>query len=257
MVLEQILAENRKQLEIRKKAVPLSELKTAVRIATPPLDFFSALNGKGIRLIAEVKKASPSRGIIRHDFNPIDIAGIYARNGAAAISVLTETKYFQGNLEYLKDIKISLENKLPLLRKDFIDDPFQVYESRANGADAILLIVAILEQERLKELFRLSNELGMRCLVEVHDEDEVQIALNIGAGIIGINNRDLKTFNVDIAVTERLRSMIPPGKIVVSESGIKNRNDIEKLQRWGINAVLIGESLMAATDIGAKMRELL
>jgi len=258
MILERIVADSRAELEARKQAVPLSEMKRLARAQASPLDFASALCGDHIRLITEVKKASPSRGVIRADFDPVEIARNYANNGASAISVLTETKYFQGSLNYLKDIRDALgNNRPPLLRKDFIYDPYQVYESRAYGADALLLIVAILTPPKLVTLLRLSHDLGMSCLVEVHDEDELEIALENEARITGINNRDLKTFIVDIAVTERLQPLIPPNRIVVSESGIKTRNDIAKLEKLGVNAVLIGETLMSAPNIGAKMRELL
>ena len=258
MILEQIVADNLAELEARKSSLPLAELQRIALAQPPPLDFASALRGNRISLIAEVKKASPSRGIIRPDFNPVEIARTYASNGASAISVLTETRYFQGSLDYLKDIKKALGNKRPpLLRKDFIDDPYQVYESRAYGADSLLLIVAILTPERLGELLGLSHELGMSCLVEVHNEAELEIALKSGARIIGINNRDLNTFTVDLATTERLRPLIPPDRIVVSESGIKDRNDVEKLRKWGVDAVLVGESLMSAPDIAAKIKELL
>jgi indole-3-glycerol phosphate synthase len=188
----------------------------------------------------------------------VGIARTYASNGASAISVLTEATHFQGNLSHLREIRDALGNKRPpLLRKDFLYDPYQIYESRAYGADSLLLIVAILTPGKLAGLSRLSHELGMGCLVEVHNEAELEIALGSGAGIIGINNRDLKTFAVDITITERLRCLIPSDRIVVSESGIKSRNDIEKLEKWGVDAVLIGEALMSAPDIGAKMKELL
>ena len=257
MILHQIVADNRLELESRKRVTPLAELQRAALGQSPPLDFASALRGDRIQLIAEVKKASPSRGIIRPDFNPVEIARTYAGNGASAISVLTEAKYFQGSLNHLRDIRSALGNKLPLLRKDFLYDPYHIYESRAYGADSLLLIVAILTPERLNELIGLSRELGMSCLVEVHNEAELEIALRCQSRIIGINNRDLSTFTVDLATTERLRPLIPPGRIVVSESGIKDRGDMEKLKRWGVDAVLIGESLMSATDIVAKMEELL
>ena len=222
----------------------------------PPIDFAAALKGNGISLIAEIKKASPSKGLIRSDFRPAEIAKIYSDNGASAISVLTEPRHFQGSLEYLKEIRNALGNKaLPLLRKDFICDPYQIYESRANRADSLLLIVAILEPAKLRELLGISGELNMCPLVEVHNEAETEIALNSDAEIIGINNRDLTTFAVDTGTTERLRPLIPPERIVVSESGIEGRNDIEKLKKSGIHAVLIGESLMKATDIAAKMKE--
>jgi len=258
MILDRIVADNKVELEARKQSLPLVELKRLALGQPVPIDFASVLRGDRIQIITEVKKASPSRGIIRSDFDPVEIARTYASNGASAISVLTESKYFQGNLDYLRDIRDALGNKgLPLLRKDFIHDSYQVYESRAYGADAILLIVAILTPEALNEMMRLSRELGMSCLVEVHNEAELEIALKSQAGIIGINNRDLKTFDVDLATTERLRPVIPSDRIVVSESGIKERSDLEKLKKWGVDAVLIGESLMAAPDIAAKMRELL
>lgn len=258
MILDQIVTDNRQELEARKRAVPLEELQGLVRVQSLPLNFASALRGERIRLIAEVKKASPSKGIIRHDFHPVEIARIYASNGASAISVLTEGLYFQGSLNYLRKVRNILGDKRPpLLRKDFLYDPYQIYESRAYGADSLLLIVAILTPGKLTELIGLSHKLGMDCLVEVHNEDELEIALGSGAGIIGINNRDLKTFAVDIATTERLRRLIPPDRIVVSESGIKSRGDIEKLEGWDVDAVLVGETLMSAPDIGKKIKELL
>jgi len=257
MILDKIVKDNLEELEARKRRLPLAELKRVVQEQPPPLDFTSALCGDQLRLIAEVKKASPSRGIIRPDFDPVAIARIYASNSVAAISVLTESKYFQGSLNHLKDIRNALGDKRPpLLRKDFITDPYQVYESRAYGADSLLLIVAILSPRKLEELLELSHELGMSCLVEVHNEIELEIALRSKAKIIGINNRDLKTFTVDITTTERLRPLIPKDKIVVSESGIKNRRDTEKLRQWGVDAVLIGESLMSASDITARIKEL-
>ena len=258
MILEQIVADNRLELEARKRAVPLAELQRLALAQSPPLDLASALSGGSIQFIAEVKKASPSKGIICPDFNPVGIARTYASNGASAISVLTEATHFQGSLSHLREIRDALGNKRPpLLRKDFIYDSYQIYESRAYGADSLLLIVAILTPGKLAGLSRLSHELGMSCLVEVHNEVELEIALGSGAGIIGINNRDLKTFTVDITITERLRCLIPSDRIVVSESGIESRNDIEKLEKWGVDAVLIGEALMSAPDIGAKMKELL
>jgi indole-3-glycerol phosphate synthase len=258
MILDQIVADNSLELEARKRSFPLEELRRVALEQPPPLDFASALRGERAQLIAEVKKASPSRGIIRSDFNPAELAQTYASNGASAISVLTEARYFQGSLNHLKSIREALGDKrLPLLRKDFIHDRYQVYESRAYGADSLLLIVAILNPEKLQELLRLSHELGMDCLVEVHDEAELKIALNSGARVIGINNRDLSTFDVDLTTTKRLRPLIPQDRIVVSESGIKNRDDMEKLREWHVDAVLIGESLISASNIAAKMKELL
>lgn len=257
MILDDIVADKIPEVEKRRRELPLEELKTQVREQSPALDFASALKGDRIQLIAEVKKASPSRGIIRQDFSPVDIALTYASNGAAAISVLTDEKYFMGSLDYLRIIRKALDIPVPLLRKDFILDEYQVYEARIAGADAILLIVAILEPEKISELLELSHKLGMKCLVETHNEYECEVAIDSGAQIIGINNRDLKTFEVDIETTARLREMIPPDKIIVSESGIRNRNDIERLKNWNVDAVLIGESLMASTDIVAAMREFL
>ena len=258
MILDKIMKDKLDELEATKAKVPLAELQGMLSGQPSPLDFARAIKGEGIQIIAEVKKASPSRGVICRNFDPVALAKTYAGNGAAAISVLTEAKYFQGSLDYLREIGDALGSKrAPLLRKDFICDSYQVYESRAYGADALLLIVAVLEPEQLKELLGLGRQLGMGCLVEVHDEDELGIAQEAGAGIIGINNRDLSTFDVDLGVTKRLRSLIPPDNIVVSESGIKGRGDMERLKEWGVDAVLVGEFLVSADDIPAKMKELM
>lgn len=253
-MLDKIVADKKEELKQRKKAVPFSELELRIAHRAGTLDFAAALKRDGVSIIAEVKKASPSKGVLCHDFNPVALARTYADNGAAAISVLTESKYFQGSIEHLVEIREAVE--IPLFRKDFIFDPYQVYESRAYGADALLLIVAILEQEQLDELSTLSHELGLNCLVEVHNESEVDRALRSGARIIGINNRDLKTFQVDIGTTQRLRPLIPEDRIVVSESGISSRRDIDNLKSWGIDAALVGEALLTSDDIAAKMREL-
>lgn len=258
MILKEIVNDTMLEIENRRRHLPLKKLEKMALEQPPPLDLASALRGDSVKLIAEIKKASPSRGIIRHDFDLLEIAQTYASNGAAAISVLTETKYFQGNLDYIKQIGDALGDKrIPLLRKDFILDPYQIYQSRAYGVDSLLLIVSILEPGELRELLSLSHQLGMKCLVEVHNEDELEIALGSGAGIIGINNRDLSTFKVDIATTERLRPLIPSDRIVISESGIRNGHDMEKLKEWGVNAALIGEALMTSTDIAKKMKEFL
>ena len=258
MILDEIVANKRIEIETLKRTLPLAEIKYLVQKQPPPKDFAMALKGDDIRLIAEVKKASPSRGLICADFDALKIAAIYAANGVSAISVLTESKYFQGSLNDLHNIaRVLGKNRPPLLRKDFIFDPYQVYEARGFGADAILLIVATLTSGQLNELLTLSHALGMKCLVEVHNEKELNTALDSQAGIIGINNRDLKTFGVDITVTKLLCKRVPQDKIVVSESGIKTRADIEKLREWGIHAVLIGEALVTAPDIAARIRELL
>ena len=258
MILDKIIADNLPLLEARKRELPLERLQELVLAEkSSPLDLEASLRGEQIKLITEVKKASPSKGIIRADFDPVTIATTYVRGGAAAISVLTENRYFLGSLEYLKQIRVALgAKKLPLLRKDFIHDPYQVYESRFHEADAILLIVAILPENKLAELLQMSHRLGMKCLVEVHTEAEVEAALKSGAKIIGINNRDLQTFKVNLAVTERLRPLIPADRIVVSESGIYTHADIARMQKLGVNAVLIGEALMTAPDISARIKEL-
>lgn len=258
MVLQKIVASCQAELEAQKRLKPPAEMRRLALEQPPPLDLAKALKGDGVKLIAEVKKASPSRGVIRPDFDPVKIALSYAASGAAAISVLTESSYFQGSLDHLKDIRKALGgNQPPLLRKDFIVDPYQVYQSRASGADSLLLIVAILAPEKLAELLDLSHRLGMNCLVEVHNESELETALKSDAQIIGINNRDLDTFKVDIATTGRLRPLIPQGRIVVSESGIRGRRDVEKMQKWRVDAILIGEWLMSAPDIAVRIKELL
>jgi indole-3-glycerol phosphate synthase len=253
-ILDKIVADKKKEVELKKRSLPLSTLKEhAAR--QEPLDFAAALRGNSLKLIAEVKKASPSKGVLSHDFNPLTLAKTYARHGAVAISVLTEVKHFQGSLEHLATIREAVN--IPLLRKDFIFDEYQVFESAAYGADAILLIMAILSPERLEELMTLSRNLCLSCLVEVHNEDELFKALLAGAEIIGINNRDLNTFNVDTNTTRRLRLLVPEEQIVVSESGIRNKDDIKKMKECKVNAVLVGEALVTAPDIPAKMKELM
>jgi len=254
-MLDKIIAQKRQEIEQRKKTATLTYLQERIARQKPSLDIALNLKGDHIRLIAEVKQASPSRGMLIPNFNPIELAQTYAEGGAAAISVLTEENYFMGSIEHLAAIREVFE--LPLLRKDFIFDPYQVYESRAYGADALLLIAAVLNQEQLKELVSLSHSLKLRCLVEVHNKGEVERAVLSEAEIIGINNRDLDTFSIDINMTRRLRPLIPQERIVVSESGIKNKRDIEKLGKWGVDAVLVGEALVTAGDVRAKMKSLL
>ena len=254
-MLNRIIAQKRDEVKQRKQGMPLANLKERIAQRRAPLDFAAALHGDQIRLIAEVKRASPSRGILCPDFEPVTLAARYAQGGAAAISVLTEENYFGGSLDHLVAVREVVD--LPLLRKDFIFDPYQVYEAAAYGADALLLIVAILSQEQLTELLSLSHSLGLECLVEVHNEAEVNRAVTSGAGVIGINNRNLRTFSVDINTTRRLRPLLPRGQIVVSESGIRSHQDVMKLKQWGINAVLIGEALVTASDIPSKMKEFL
>jgi indole-3-glycerol phosphate synthase len=254
-MLNKIIAQKREEVEHRKKVATIADLQQRIARQKPALDLALALKGDHIRLIAEVKQASPSRGMLSPNFHPIELGRTYAEGGAAAISVLTEANYFLGSIEHLAAIKDVVG--LPLLRKDFIFDLYQVYESRAYGADALLLIASILSQEQLNGLVSLSHSLGLRCLVEVHNESEVERAVLSEAEIIGINNRDLNTFSIDINTTRRLRPLIPQERIVVSESGIKSKRDLEKLGEWGVDAVLVGEALVTADDVLAKMKELL
>ncbi len=253
-ILENIINDKKVEVEQKKRILPLSALEE--RIAQyKPLDFTAALTGGGVSLIAEVKKASPSKGVLCEDFDPVRLALTYARNGAAAISVLTESNYFQGRLKYLVDIREKVN--IPLLRKDFIFDEYQVYESAAYGADAMLLIASVLNPEQLGELLEISHNIGLFCMVEVHNEEELKTALLAGARIIGINNRDLHTFKVDTDTTRRLRMLIPQEYIVVSESGIRGKEDMKKMRECRVNAVLVGEALVTAGDIPARMKELL
>jgi indole-3-glycerol phosphate synthase len=253
-ILDKIVADKKQEVAELKRTKPISLLKEHIA-QQKPLDFKAALRGNGIKLIAEIKKSSPSKGLLCPDFKPVEIAQIYEQNGAAAISVLTEAKYFQGSLEYLAAISDTV--KLPLLRKDFIFDEYQIYESAVYGADALLLIAAILSPKQLANLLELSHSLGMACLVEAHDEREVEKALKSGAEIIGINNRYLRTFKTDIETTHQLRALVPRGKIVVSESGISRNDDVARLKEWGVNAILVGEALVTAKDIGARIKELM
>ena len=255
MFLDRIVEHKLEELEQRQKIVPLPQLKAAIGKKPLPLDLAAALRGDSLLLVAEVKRASPSKGVLCANLDPVRLAETYVQCGAAAISVLTESRYFQGSGKELEVIRREFPST-PLLRKDFILKPYQIFESRAWGADAVLLIDAILDDSDLKGLLSLSHDLGMQCLVEVHNENELKRALACDVKIIGINNRNLDTMTVDIDVTKKLRPLIPPGRIVVSESGIKEQGDIQKLREWGIDAVLIGEALVTADDVAAKMKEL-
>lgn len=254
-ILQQIVAEKKQDVEELKESMPLASLKEKIAGREPPRDFLRAISHEKLQLIAEVKKASPSKGLLRPGLDPAALAFTYAANGAAAVSVLTEERHFQGNLEYLDIIRRVVT--VPLLRKDFIFDEYQVYESAASGADALLLIAAILEPEQLTELIKLGHSLGMDCLVEVHDENELEQALQSNSKIIGINNRNLGSFEVDIDTTRRLMPLVPMGRVVVSESGIGSRDDILTMMECGVNAVLVGEALVTADDIPTKMKELM
>ena len=255
-ILDEIVAAKRIELADAMRAAPLADVQQAAAAQPPPHSLTGALRGNAIRLIAEVKKASPSRGLLSPDFDPVRLAGTYVDNGAAAVSCLTDPR-FQGELAHLSAIKQSgASGSVPVLRKDFIFAPYQVYETRAAGADCILLIVAILEHTQLQELLEIARALQMQCLVEVHDESEMETALAAGTEIIGINNRDLHTFTTDLAVTQRLAPMAPKGMVLVSESGIFTHDDLTLLSGAGVNAVLVGEALVTAPDIAAKVREL-
>ncbi len=255
-ILDEIVAAKRIELADSKTRVSLADLEAAAASQPRPLNLSGALLGGGVRLIAEVKKASPSRGLLLPDFDHLKLAETYAVNGAAAISCLTDPR-FQGELAHLREIKeTGASQRAPVIRKDFIFDSYQIVESRAAGADALLLIVSILEPTQLKELLGLAQTYWMQCLVEVHDEGQLETAVNAGAEIIGINNRDLHTFTTDLAVTERLAPLVPRGKLIVSESGIFTRVHLRQLNQVRVNAALVGEALVTAPDIGEKVREL-
>ena len=260
-VLEQILHDKTDEVAEHRRRRPLAELRRLVRDRPPGRDFLAALRADGAqgktspRVIAEVKKASPSKGLIRPDFDPVAIAQTYAANGAAALSVLTDAKYFQGHLGFLEAIRTAVT--LPLLRKDFTVDAYQVYESRAAYADALLLIVAALEARQLEDFLGLAGDLGMAALLEVHTVEELERCLPLQPRLIGINNRDLRTFHTDTETTLRLLPLVPSDVLVVSESGINTAADITRLRERGVHAFLIGEALMRAPDPGVKLRELL
>jgi len=251
MILDKIIETKKTEVEQLKRQTTVSTLEKTIAQLEPCRDFRQAISGDTCAIIAEVKCASPSRGRFIADFDPVRIAGVYEENGAAAISVLTDEKYFAGHKNYLTQIEQKV--KLSLLRKDFIIDTIQIYETRAIGADAILLIVHILGK-KLTEFILLSRELGLSPLVEVHTEEELELALAADAEIIGINNRNLDTFVTDIDTSRKLRAQIPEGKIVVAESGIIAKADIEFLMQANIHAFLIGEALITAPDIGKKLR---
>lgn len=255
MILDDIIEKRKIQLDNEKAKVSFEKIKNqALNTSFKTKDFKKALSGEDLRVITEVKKASPSKGLIRPDFHPALIAKEYESAGANAISCLTEEHYFQGSSEYLKSIAECVD--IPVLRKDFIIDEYQIYEARAIGASAILLIAAVLDEETLSRFYKLANSLSLDCLVEVHNESELEKALSINAEIIGINNRDLKTFNVDLNTTGRLARLIPKDKVIVSESGIRDYADMKAVHSLGASAVLIGETLMRSDNISATLEEL-
>lgn len=256
-ILDRIVAVKREDLARAKVELPRAEVEARALGQAEATSLSQALRGEGVSLIAEVKKASPSRGLLAPDFEPVALARMYAENGASAISVLTETPHFQGRLKFLADIKAALGPGCPpLLRKDFIFDEYQVWEARTWGADAILLIASILEEAEMRDLLAGARSLGMDSLVETHTESEVEMSLSAGASLIGINNRDLETFEVDLETTRRLRPLVPAEIPVVAESGIFSRDDVAMVAGWGVDAVLVGEGLVKSGDVGAKVREL-
>lgn len=256
MILEEIAARTVQRVAEEKAAVPLSEMKKRAEAldANTGFPFRKALSGDEISFICEVKRASPSKGLIAPDFPYLDIAKDYEMAGASAISCLTEPFWFKGRDEYLAEISNAV--KIPVLRKDFTVDEYMIYQAKTLGASAVLLICSILSKEQLSEYLGIAHSLGLSALVEAHDEDEVRTALSVGAGIIGVNNRDLRTFTVDINNSARLRKLVPPEILFVSESGIKTAADIEALRSNGTNAVLIGETLMRSPDKKAALDEL-
>jgi indole-3-glycerol phosphate synthase len=254
-VLDRIIETRRSAIAHRKKSVPETALRYGVKHAKPVRDFAAALTRDSLNVIAELKKASPSRGLIRADFDPVALAKLLEAAGAAALSVLTEEEYFQGELKYMRDARASVQ--LPVLRKDFIVDPWQVWEARATDADSFLLIVAGLSDGMLSELLTLGRELGMEPLVEVHTREELTRALAAGARILGVNNRDLRTLEVRIETSEELIGSIPDECVAVCESGLRSHRDLKRLRALGFDAFLIGEHLMAQPDPGQALRELL
>ena len=242
-------------VERRRRETPLESLRDRPLFSAPARGFARSLSGSKRRIIAEVKKASPSKGLIRADFDAVAIAKDYTAGGASALSVLTEERFFQGSLRYLEQIRNAVV--IPLLRKDFMLDPYQIVEAKSYGADAVLLIAAMLDASLLRELREQASELSLDALVEVHTEKELTAALAAGAQLVGINNRDLKTFEVSLSTTERLAPLVPAGTPAVCESGIDSLEQIRRVERLGIHVFLIGESLMRAPEPGKKLRELL
>ncbi|MDX1414583.1 MAG: indole-3-glycerol phosphate synthase TrpC [Candidatus Promineifilaceae bacterium] len=257
-ILDEIMAYHRQQLPKTKREVSLEDLRAFARVSLPPLNFFDSLNAPGVTLIAECKKASPSKGLMVPNYDPVKLAETYAHAGAGAISVLTDARHFQGSISDLRNVKeatAKLTNKstqsvgIPVLRKDFIFDPYQVYESRVAGADGLLLIASVLSDHEIVDLLGLTRELGMEALVEVHTEEELLRVLRLNPRIVGVNNRNLQTFEVDFANTARLRKIIPDEIVVVGESGIKDSKDVVQMREIGVDAILVGETLVKSKDV--------
>jgi indole-3-glycerol phosphate synthase len=256
-VLDEIVAHKREEVAARRASRPLAALESACRALAPARDFAEALTpggGRRVRLIAEVKKASPSKGVLAGDLDPVAQARTYAAAGADAVSVLTDARWFQGSLDDLVAVRAAISR--PLLRKDFTVDEYQLWEARAAGADAALLIVAALDPSALRDLFQAAKGIGVHTLVEAHTEAELDAALAIGARVVGVNNRNLQTLTTDLETCVRLLPRVPPGHVAVAESGIFTRDDVERVARAGAHAVLVGEALVRAGDVAAKVREL-
>ncbi|MFZ4814370.1 MAG: indole-3-glycerol phosphate synthase TrpC [Phototrophicaceae bacterium] len=253
-ILDKILARKVEEVEAALLRVPLADVRAAAESAPAALDVLTALVRSTVALIAEVKQASPSKGILIEPFHPVELATTYAENGAAMISVLTDQDFFKGHLDYLRAIRSAVN--IPLLRKEFIIDVYQVYEARAAGADAVLLITAALEDAPLADLHALIVELGMTPLVEVHDEAELERALRLTPRLVGVNNRDLRTFHTDIETTGRVAKQVPANVILVAESGMKTHADVQRMGELGAHAVLIGEGLVTAPDIAVAVRDM-
>lgn len=251
--LETILAHKQKEVETQKLHCSTPMLRERIERAAPPRSLKKALSQENLAVIAEIKKASPSAGVIREDFDPMAIARSYVEVGANAISMLTDEKYFQGSLTYIEQVRSFVP--IPILRKDFLIDPYQLLEARSAGADAILLIVAALEQTALQSLLDQAEELGLDALVEVHSEEEMRRAIDAGANIIGINNRNLETFAIDLATTGQLAPLAPSGTTLVGESGLHTRDDVQRMIRAGVDAVLVGTHFMKHPDPGKALEE--
>ena len=255
LILDEIVKNKLKEVAERKKEVPLAVLESKLAASTPTRNFRKAISSSGrINIIAEIKKASPSAGVMIEDFSLEELARIYEKNGASALSILTDQKFFRGELKDLE--KARKASSLPILAKEFIVDAYQIYEAKTRGADAILLIARILDKEELKKYLDLASRLDLDCLVEIHAEEEWQKIKDLPVDIVGINNRNLENFKVDLKMSFNLIKKIPLDKIVVSESGINNKKDIYRLQKVGVDAFLIGEALLKSKNVGKKLREL-
>ena len=255
MILDKIVAHKREELALLKSAVPIAQIRERLELLDSPRDFRAALRREGISLIAEFKRASPSRGDILPGVESVEIAALYEQCGARAMSILTDRAFFKGSLDDLTSARQNV--RIPCLRKEFIIDEYQIYEARAAQADAVLLIVRILSDAQLKEYLNVAEALGMAALVETHSAPEIERAVRAGAHIIGINNRDLDTLEINFETTLRLKRLVPGGHVLVSESGIHTREQVKRLEDGGVDAILVGESLMMSKDIRAKIRELL